>query len=244
VLVPFQDDGVHVARHADAVLDLAHARYGDEFFYQSLPLCVLDAVFSIGIRYQVVRNVVARYCAHAGVKEFRPYSSAAPARSEQESITSFCERLGSWGTADQVAARLGSRQRTSTHPTSSILKADAALRFAEQLRAHAIEHLQDMAALSAEKAAQVTRAICVIPGQDSGISWAYFQMLAGTEDLVKPDRMLQRFIQTAVGRDISSVAVTDIVRSAARHLRVSYPHLSPRLLDNEIWKYQSGDTSR
>src|SRR5437899_12596797 len=122
------------------MLDLATARHGEGYFYQSLPLCVLDAVYSIGVRYQAVRNVVANYCAHASIKQFRPYGSPFSQREDQESISSFCARLRGWGTPDQAAARLGSRQRTSTHPTSSILKAEAALRFAEQLRAYRIEY--------------------------------------------------------------------------------------------------------
>jgi hypothetical protein len=42
-------------------LDLENAKLGNEYFYQSLPLCVIDAVFSIGIKYQTTQAVVQRY---------------------------------------------------------------------------------------------------------------------------------------------------------------------------------------
>lgn len=116
-----QRDIARLAAYADTVLDLARAQHGGGYFYQSLPLCVLDAVFSLGVRYQAVRNVVARHCADANVKQFRPYGSPFPPREDQESIGSSCNRLRGWGTPDLIAARLGSRQRTSTHPTSSML---------------------------------------------------------------------------------------------------------------------------
>jgi hypothetical protein len=235
----FDAETALLARRVTDVIDLAQARAGDELFYQSLPLCALDAVFSIGVRWQAVRNVVARYCALAGVQTFRPRGSAAPPRTEQESVTSFCTRLASWGTPDQIAALLGSRQRTSTSG-ASILKAEATLRFAEQLRAHGIEYLQDMAALSDEREALVLAAIRTIPGQRSGISWTAFRLCAGDEDQVKPDRMVRRFILAALGRDVSPEAAVDLVRGAARILRGTYPDLTPRLLDAQIWKYQSG----
>jgi hypothetical protein len=232
------DDAALLARHVADRIDLASAQLGDEFFYQSLSLCALDAVFSIGVRWQAVRNVVARYCAHAGVTEFRPRGSAAPPRTEQESISQFCARLTSWGTPDQIAAMLGSRQRTSTSG-ASILKAEASLRFAEQLRAHGIEYFQDLADLPAETEDRVVQAIRSIPGQRSGISWAAFRLCAGDDDQVKPDRMVRRFILAALGHEVSPVVAVDLVRGAALLLRPTYPNLTPRLLDTQIWRYQS-----
>jgi hypothetical protein len=55
-------DAIEVAEHCERVLPLATASLGNEFYYQSLPLCVIDAVFSIGVRYEGVQNVIKRYC--------------------------------------------------------------------------------------------------------------------------------------------------------------------------------------
>jgi hypothetical protein len=236
--VDYHDDVTRLVRHSADVLDLAEAHLGDEFFYQSLSLCALDAVFSIGVRWQSVRNVVARHCAHAGVQAFRPHGSAAPPRTEQESISQFCARLTGWGTPDRIAAVLGSRQRTSTSG-ASILKAEATLRFAERLRAHGIEYLQDMAELSEAHEARVLEDIRTIPGQGSGISWAAFRLCSGNDDQVKPDRMVRRFIRAALGREVSPEVAVTLVRRAAHVLRERYPDLTPRLLDTQIWKYQS-----
>jgi hypothetical protein len=135
--------------------------------------------------------------------------------------------------------RLGSRQRTSRHPTSSILKADASLRFGDQLRAHGIECLQDMADLSAARESAVETAIRAIRGQGSGLSWNYFRMLSGSEDLVKANRMVLRFVAAALGRPIASELASELVRGAASELHSKYSHLTPRLLDGAIWSYQS-----
>lgn len=170
-----QEDVARVAGYAAAVLDLAGP---DEQFYQSLPLCVLDAVFSINAVYQGVRNVIARYCAEASIRQFRDGLALLP-QPEQESISCFCDRLEGWGTPDDVAARLGNRQRTLTPPPPSILKSEAAQRFADTLRGHGIEFMQDMAELSPQLETAIESTIRTIPGQGSGLTWDYFRMLSG-----------------------------------------------------------------
>ncbi len=60
-----------IAAQAQKVLPLAGAQLEDEYFYQSLPLCIIDAVYSIGVRYEGVRNTISRYCAHFKVQRTR-----------------------------------------------------------------------------------------------------------------------------------------------------------------------------
>ncbi len=192
----------------------------------------------IGVGFQAVRNVVTRYCALAGVQRFRPYGSPLPPPQEQEPISSFCKRLRSWGSPDAIADKLQNRQRTLNPPAPSILKAEAGLRFADCLREQGIEYFQDVAGLAPERHAAVGSAIRLIPGQGTGHAWDAVRMVSGDEDKVLPTRMVQRFIRTALGRDVDLDTATDLVHNAARSLRRSYPQLTPRLLDNEIWKYQ------
>jgi len=61
--MPLESEAIAVARYAASKLDLKSATLGDEYRYMSLPLCVIDAVFSINNKYKAVQNVVARYCA-------------------------------------------------------------------------------------------------------------------------------------------------------------------------------------
>ncbi|MEJ1959689.1 MAG: hypothetical protein WDM70_09960 [Nitrosomonadales bacterium] len=81
------------------------------------------------------------------------------------------------------------RQRTSAR--NGILKADAVNRFAAVLRKYNIEYLQDISEALGNTALE--RDIRSIPGQTSGISLKYFFMLAGSDDLIKPDRMILAF---------------------------------------------------
>ena len=42
-------------------LDLGHTKLDIGHYYSSLPLCIVDAVFSIGIKYTATRNTVERF---------------------------------------------------------------------------------------------------------------------------------------------------------------------------------------
>ncbi|HYC47804.1 MAG TPA: hypothetical protein VED01_20220 [Burkholderiales bacterium] len=225
-------DSALVAVYARRVLSLGDAALGDEYYYGSLPLAVLDAVFSIGVRYASVRNVVDRYCSRFAVTKLRRDRHQLPLRAEQEPVSAFCTRFEYLGIEAMVGI-LCSKHRTS--PRNGILKADAAYRFASALRAHRIEYLQDAAAAPRT---DVERMILDIPGQRSGISLRYFWMLAGADDFIKPDRMVFRFLEAAVGRVVLADEAQALLAEATEILSADYPALTPRLLDHEIWKYQ------
>lgn len=42
-------------------LDLKSAKLGDEFYYENLTFCLIDVVFSMGIKYNIVQNAIIRY---------------------------------------------------------------------------------------------------------------------------------------------------------------------------------------
>ena len=82
-----------------------------------------------------------------------------------------------------------------------------------------------------------------IPGQRSGISFTYFLMLAGSDDRVKPDRMIRRFVARASGLPEGQLPSPELAQAAimgaAKVLLVDYPDLTPRRLDYAIWSNES-----
>ncbi len=205
----------------------------EEYGYASLPLCVIDSVFSIGVRYEGVRNVIERYCRRFGLPKQAPKGTVPP-RDQQESITAFLARVIPMDAERLAAEVFGNRQRTSAR--NGILKADAVVQFAGVLARHRIEHLQDV--LEAHDLAAVEGDVRRIPGQSSGLSWRYFLMLAGREDLVKPDRMIFRFLERVVGRPVSPDEAQAMLTAAARELGREFPGITPRTLDNQIWRQE------
>lgn len=220
--------------HVDTVLELTNAKLSDEYCYQSLPLCVIDAVYSIGVRYGGVRNVVIRYCDFFGLPRIRPDRKIFPSTDFQESISIFCDKFEACGLKLLAEAVFHNRQRTSAR--NGILKAEAVYQFALALRTHGIEYLQDVSN-SIDNVA-LEQNILAIAGQRSGISLGYFRMLAGSEEFIKPDRMVLRFIYSALGRDVSLSEAQFLLKATADKLKSKYPHLTARLLDHQVWKFQ------
>jgi hypothetical protein len=199
-----------------------------------LPLCIIDTVFARGVRYGVVRKIIARYCAFAQIPRIRPDRTTLPARPDQESVSTFGARLSRLGTSDAIAGMFGSRQRTSTQ--HGILKAEAVLRFADALSTRDIEYLQDMVDMSANRERAVRAGIASIPGQRT--AWEYFHMSAGSDDQIIATRMVQRFASEAVGRELAPEQARDLVYESLGLIRAKFPHVTGRLLDHTIWNYQ------
>lgn len=64
-------------------------------------------------------------------------------------------------------------------------------------------------------------------------------MLAGSKDQVKPDRMIARFIEDAIGYKVKGQEAVDLIVNATEILiSKGYTQLNPRHLDNIIWNYQ------
>lgn len=229
-------DAEQVAAFAAQRLPLAGSRLCEDYYYQSLTLCVINAVFSINARYTAVQNVVQRYSEAYGLRRVRPDWTRLPATDEQESVAELCKKC-----AELEAERLAdtvfrNRQRTSAR--GGILKADAVCRFAAALATHGINYLQDVPRAMASEALE--RDIRAIPGQRSGLSLTYLWMLAGSDDLIKPDRMILRFLGRALGRAVEPAEAQGLLAGATALLKSAHPHLTPRLLDYEVWKVESG----
>ncbi len=220
-----------VAHIRSRLTDLNAAPTDAAYEYASVPLCVIDAVFSIGVRYESTERTVTEFC-----ERYR-WQRDGRGRTKEHTVSEFVKILEPYENrweemADHV---FRNRQRTSTR--SGILKAEATFKFAKALKQFDIETFADV--LKSGLRNELRQAIKTIPGQSSGLSYAYFLILAGNQDGVKPDRMVTRFVADALGvRNVSPELAEELVRSASRTLRVEFPRLVPSSLDNKIWKYQ------
>ena len=213
-------------------LNLQTCSLSKSYYYDSLPLCVIDAVFSIGVRYTSTQNVVKNYCNYFGLRE---YNLCRDENGDQHSITSFIaniEKLGIQASADRVFCN---HQRTSSR--NGILKAEAVLRFAKVLQKYGFEKLRDLQMTTVPKTAEDE--IKAIPGQKSGLALHYFYMLAGDDQWAKPDRHVLRFIQISTGQLTTVEKAQELLFKATLELKSRYPKLTVRLLDYAIWDYMA-----
>jgi len=213
-------------------LDFANLQLDQGCFYQSLPLCVIDAVYSIGVRYSATEATVRRFCKHYKLTLSR--GAELPEQAEQLSITEFLDIYKAYGVERMADEVYRNRQRTSSR--NGILKAEAVRLFAQVLCDHGVNYFQDVPKI--QGLAGFEQAIMEIPGQHSGVSLRYFYMLAGDTNFIKPDRMIKRFLFAATGEHFSDDACQSALEGACRDLARDYPGLTPRALDNLIWNYQ------
>lgn len=226
-----------IAEYCKNNLNLANARLGEEYYYQSLPLCVIDAVFSIGIKYGTTKNVIINFCNKQGIARFRTYGSDFPTHENQLSVSDFLDIYKLNAISKITEEYFNNRCRTS--PRNGILKSVATKQFCEVLKECKVNYLQDIRGIIGNT--DFEQKIKKIPGQRSGISTTYFYMLAGEKDYIKPDRMVVRFVETVTGISFSCIEdVTNLIKEAHAELVRDYPSLSLRELDHEIWKYQKG----
>jgi hypothetical protein len=209
----------------DAVVRMCENALGDSATWvapsgypDSLALCTIDAIWSIGIRYSNVKRVIARY---------RAVSPDADAHNLDDLLAAVDQAGGTDGWRSSV----GTRHRTSTR--GGIFKADAVVQAAASLRSCGLNSTTDVRSATEQTLTEAEAAWRSIRGQRSGISWHYL-LLTGAEE-VKPDRMICRFIERATGAYPSPPEARALVRAAAAALQVS-----PRTLDHRIWQRQSG----
>lgn len=181
----------------ESIFDLASASLSPSYYYDSLPYCIIDAVFSIGVKYTSTQNVAKSYCAYYGLRE---YNTEQDHNGDAHTVSQMIEHIESVGIEKSADIIFKNHQRTSSR--NGILKADAVLRFAKILRKYGIETLADMAAKAIPFEAE--QEILRIPGQQSGLSLRYFYMLSGDDSQAKPDRHVLRFLKEQMGNDYST----------------------------------------
>src|ERR1700682_4622399 len=126
----------HIRRTLD---DLSTLPSDAAYEYASLPLCVIDSVFSIGVRYESTERTVKDFCARCHWQKDRRGQAGG-----EHTISDFLQILQPYENRweDMADDLFHNRQRTSTK--SGILKAEAVYRFSKTLRRFGIETFADV----------------------------------------------------------------------------------------------------
>jgi hypothetical protein len=210
---------------------LENDRLDNEFDYASLPLCIIDAVFSLGAHYESTRHTVRGFCQAHG------WEMSAAKDGIEHTTSELISILEPYSTDFERRNPFDNRQRTSSR--SGITKAEAVYRFALALHEFGIETLSN--ALSRGNDTALEQRIKSIPGQASGLSFSYFLILAGHRNFVKADRMVRRFVSAGIGRPrVSEDHAKWLIVRACAGINCRVPDLTPAALDNAIWKFQRG----
>lgn len=235
IISPNKTGGERIAKACENLFDLKNVHLNDEYRYYSLPICILDAVFSIGVRYSSTENTVKRYCDYYKIPRLRETTQAFPEENIQHGVSEFRKNIESNGFDKFASMILCNRQRTSAQ--NGILKAEAVYRWAVIFEKYGIETFQDL--ISKGLCKEAKEEILKIPGQKSGISLNYFFMLSGEDSLCKPDRHILSYLSEVLKENVQVDEAQTILTDAVSILKETYPQLSVRLLDYTIWNHMS-----
>lgn len=205
----------------------------NETFYKSLPICIIDAVFSIGVKYQSVEKATNSFFNYFNLD----ISRTLPVENEY-TISSFINDMDTFNSFEEAAEKgFNNRQRTST--TNGILKAEACYRVAEAFKKHNINTLDDFNSYPNKTALDLD--ILKVQGQGSGIMLKYLYMLAGKTNEVKPDRHMVNFMKKvfpSLSMDNKDhQEIKEIMKETVLILNNQYPQLTERFLDVLIWEH-------
>lgn len=216
-------------------LPLSAASLSDEYYYDSLVFCIIDAIFSIGANYASTKNTVIKYCNHFGLRRIQVPKGSPSNNDNAYKISHFLRDTDSL--ADFGASSLyENKQRTSSR--GGILKAEAVFRAAKIFQEYHIETLLEFRSASAKTICEIKEAFLTIPGQKSGISFDYLLMLSGDDSFMKIDRWLLRFCEDATRTTYIVTAAYKDLLAVAEELKIrGFPSLTPRLLDHTIWNH-------
>jgi len=205
----------------------------EEYSYSCLPLCLIDAIYSIGVRYSATKEVVIKYCNFYNVERIR---KSADLESDH-TLSKLIQNIESIGSNEDGFEKFAeeivhNRQRTSSK--NGCLKIEAVYECAKVLRSAGIETIDDF---NKKMNLGIEKEYCKIKGQTSGISLAYLKMLCGRTDVIKPDRHVIRFLNRFYENEVSVSDAQSIMESIMEELGKKYKNLNLRMLDYMIWEY-------
>ena len=91
-----------VCNVCQSLFNLNTLTLGPAAYYDSLPMCIIDAVFSIGVRYTSTQNVVKNYCTYYGLREFNPERDS---KRDTHTVSQFIDHISASGiekSADEI----------------------------------------------------------------------------------------------------------------------------------------------
>ena len=199
----------------------------------SLSYCVLDAVWSIGAVYDAVVVPLVWRVASANGDSTPLVSLAEHLPPDPLPLPTL---LAQYPDASALQ-ELTNRQRTS--PRGGIPKADAALRYARILADHDVLDLGQAEQLLVEETRWplVDTALAAVPGDGAdGVRRGYLWMLVGSNEVIKPDRMVLRWLARQ-GLQVHAAKARAVIREVAQELtqRQRRP-VTPWMVDQAIWQ--------
>ena len=196
--------------------------------YSSLSVCIIDCIYSLQARYySVTVPIVKRYA-----DKYMNGDSLATG----DNLIDFINHIDEAGGCEKFAQDLlKNRQKLNGR-----LKSEVCYELAKKLRILKIETKEDFRNYKEIELLEIV--ISSVKGIGSA-ALNYLFMLAGDPNRCKPDVHVHHCIVDACGKDISDDDCQILLKEAVEIIKINYPNITVRNLDNIIWnKYQVGQS--
>lgn len=196
--------------------------------YQSLPVCIIDCVYSLRAKYySVTVPIVDRYVAL--------YMDGNKMKCG-DTVSMLIQRIEEIG-GPKVFADEVIRNHQKLGGKNNIPKEEVCYQLAKSLQNLHIDTLEDFRNFESPELLETV--IRSVKGMgDAGVNYLF--MLAGDPNRCKPDVHIHQCVKDSCGCDISNDECQMLFKETVQCLNEQYPNLTIRGLDGIIWrKYQS-----
>lgn len=193
--------------------------------YQSLPVCLIDCVYSLRAKYyRVTVPIVKRYASI-----YMDGNIESPRDTVSNLIQHIEECSGPKAFADRV---LENHQELGGK--AHIPKENALLQLATYLKLLHIETIDDFRNFESPELLEIV--VRAVKGMgDAGTNYLF--MLAGDPNRCKPDVHIHHCIRDACGEDVTNEECQILFQETVEIFKTEYPALTVRGLDGIIWRY-------
>lgn len=192
--------------------------------YRSLPICIIDCVYSLRAKYETITlPIVQRYAdAYLNGDKY----------AEGDTISALLDHINSCG-GPQLFAKIVIKNHQKLG-RSLTPKEDTVYQLARYLKLLRIETIDDFRQFESPELLEVViRAVRGI--SDAGVNYLF--MLAGDSNRVKPDVHIHHCIVDACGKDVTNEECQMLFTEAVEILKAKHKDLTVAALDNSIWRF-------
>ena len=192
-------------------------------YYHSLPICILDDIFSLQAKYETMTLPT--------VKRFANHFLNGDIYADGYLVDNFINDLEKEGLSNVMNNILNNRQVVGGRR-----KIEVCYDVAKKLQKLGVQTMKDFASFEDED--YLTFSLRSIKGVgDAAIDYLF--MMAGDSNRVKPDIHIHHCIKDATGHDVSNEECQKLFREVSEVAKNEYPFATPRFLDGLVWTYYS-----
>ena len=206
-------------------LDLTES---ETYNYRSLPICIIDCVYSLRAKYYSVTVPITKRYAAAYMN--------GDTHAKGDTVSQFLQHVDEIGGPEAFASKV-LKNHQQLGGKAHIPKEQVCYKLAQYLSYLQIESIEDFQQFKSQELLEIV--IRAVKGLgDAGTNYLF--MLAGDANRCKTDVHIHRCIKDACGVNISNDDCQKLFVEAVSILKEDYPSLTVRKLDGIIWrKYQN-----